>query len=156
MKPSTRPSRAATIRIALLTIIEGCDKSCAYCVVPFTRGPERSRTSASVMSEAQGLAGAGYTESSCWAKTSTAIAIHRPPVGISRRCSTAWTDPGIRRCAYHLSSRDFVKEIIMPSIRIPCSACTCNLPVAVGVHSRAGGDAAALHAAINTCAASSG
>src|SRR5262249_19956494 len=47
---------------AYITIIEGCDKSCAYCVVPFTRGPERSRTSASVMAEAQTLADAGYTE----------------------------------------------------------------------------------------------
>src|SRR5271166_2092025 len=47
---------------AYLTIIEGCDKSCSYCVVPFTRGPERSRTSASVLAEAQGLADAGYTE----------------------------------------------------------------------------------------------
>src|SRR5437868_14441476 len=36
---------------AYITIIEGCDKSCAYCVVPFTRGPERSRTSASVPAE---------------------------------------------------------------------------------------------------------
>src|SRR5271170_7446883 len=34
---------------AYITIIEGCDKSCAYCVVPFTRGPERSRPSASVL-----------------------------------------------------------------------------------------------------------
>src|SRR6185437_13113375 len=41
---------------AYLTIIEGCDKSCAYCVVPFTRGPERSRTSESVMREAKELA----------------------------------------------------------------------------------------------------
>src|SRR6266436_7034805 len=47
---------------AYITIIEGCDKSCAYCVVPFTRGPERSRTSESVMAEAGGLAERGYTE----------------------------------------------------------------------------------------------
>jgi tRNA-2-methylthio-N6-dimethylallyladenosine synthase len=33
---------------AYLTIIEGCDKACSYCVVPFTRGPERSRASASI------------------------------------------------------------------------------------------------------------
>src|ERR1700728_4155215 len=45
-----------------ITIIEGCDKSCAYCVVPFTRGPERSRTSVSVIEEATRLAGLGYTE----------------------------------------------------------------------------------------------
>ena len=34
---------------AYLTIIEGCDKACTYCVVPYTRGPERSRASASVL-----------------------------------------------------------------------------------------------------------
>src|SRR5437588_10482797 len=47
---------------AYITIIEGCDKSCAYCVVPFTRGPERSRTSDSVMAEAGQLAARGYTD----------------------------------------------------------------------------------------------
>ena len=47
---------------AYLTIIEGCDKSCAYCVVPFTRGPERSRTSESVLAEVRQLAALGYTE----------------------------------------------------------------------------------------------
>src|SRR5579871_1146418 len=47
---------------AFLTIIEGCDKSCAYCVVPMTRGPERSRTSASVIAESRQLAEIGYTE----------------------------------------------------------------------------------------------
>src|SRR5271155_4804043 len=45
-----------------ITIIEGCDKFCAYCVVPFTRGKERSRTSASVLDEARALADLGYTE----------------------------------------------------------------------------------------------
>src|SRR5215208_6901792 len=47
---------------AYITIIEGCDKSCAYCVVPYTRGPERSRTSESVMREARELADIGYSE----------------------------------------------------------------------------------------------
>ena len=47
---------------AYITIIEGCDKSCAYCVVPFTRGPERSRTSESVLREAGSLAESGYSE----------------------------------------------------------------------------------------------
>ena len=45
-----------------ITIIEGCDKFCAYCVVPYTRGKERSRTSESVLEEARRMADAGYTE----------------------------------------------------------------------------------------------
>ena len=47
---------------AYITIIEGCDKFCAYCVVPYTRGKERSRTSDSVLAEAQRIAESGYTE----------------------------------------------------------------------------------------------
>ncbi len=43
-----------------ITIIEGCDKFCAYCVVPYTRGKERSRTSASVLVEARKMVDVGY------------------------------------------------------------------------------------------------
>src|SRR5947199_7411795 len=45
-----------------ITIIEGCDKFCAYCVVPYTRGKERSRTSTSVLAEARRIADSGYSE----------------------------------------------------------------------------------------------
>src|ERR1700719_3868696 len=45
-----------------ITIIEGGDKFCAYCVVPYTRGKERSRTSDSVMAEARQMADLGYTD----------------------------------------------------------------------------------------------
>ena len=45
-----------------ITIIEGCDKFCSYCVVPYTRGKERSRTSDSVLAEARQMADLGYTE----------------------------------------------------------------------------------------------
>src|SRR5580693_1768985 len=47
---------------AYITIIEGCDYACSYCVVPHTRGPERSRSSDAVLAEARRLADAGYTE----------------------------------------------------------------------------------------------
>src|SRR6202050_1808851 len=45
-----------------IPIIEGCDKFCAYCVVPYTRGKERSRRSESVLAEARRMADEGYTE----------------------------------------------------------------------------------------------
>src|SRR5450432_54557 len=45
-----------------ITIVEGCDKFCAYCVVPYTRGKERSRASNSVLAEARQMADLGYTD----------------------------------------------------------------------------------------------
>lgn len=47
---------------AYITIIEGCDQKCAFCVVPYTRGPERSRSSRMILDEARQLAEAGYSE----------------------------------------------------------------------------------------------
>ncbi|HWH23781.1 MAG TPA: MiaB/RimO family radical SAM methylthiotransferase [Candidatus Limnocylindria bacterium] len=47
---------------AWLPIIYGCDKTCTYCIVPFSRGRERSRAFDEVVSEAAGLSGAGYRE----------------------------------------------------------------------------------------------
>jgi tRNA-2-methylthio-N6-dimethylallyladenosine synthase len=47
---------------AWLPIIYGCDKTCTYCIVPFSRGPERSRPFDAVVDEARALAAAGYRE----------------------------------------------------------------------------------------------
>ena len=55
------PSRGSAIS-AWLPIIYGCDKTCTYCIVPFSRGPERSRPFDQVLAEAHALAGAGYRE----------------------------------------------------------------------------------------------
>lgn len=48
--------------IAFVTIIEGCNKNCSYCIVPFTRGRERSRPADSIVSEMRALGEAGYQE----------------------------------------------------------------------------------------------
>ena len=47
---------------AWLPIVYGCDKTCTYCIVPFSRGPERSRPFDEIIDEARGLAAAGYRE----------------------------------------------------------------------------------------------
>jgi tRNA-2-methylthio-N6-dimethylallyladenosine synthase len=54
-------ARASAIS-AWLPIIYGCDKTCTYCIVPFSRGPERSRPFDDIVDEARGLAAAGYRE----------------------------------------------------------------------------------------------
>jgi tRNA-2-methylthio-N6-dimethylallyladenosine synthase len=47
---------------AFLTIQEGCDKFCSFCVVPYTRGAEMSRPAAAVLAEARKLVGQGARE----------------------------------------------------------------------------------------------
>ncbi|WP_116130969.1 tRNA (N6-isopentenyl adenosine(37)-C2)-methylthiotransferase MiaB [Tropicimonas sp. IMCC34043] len=54
-----RPRRGPT---AFLTVQEGCDKFCAFCVVPYTRGAEVSRPVARVLAEAEALVGQGVRE----------------------------------------------------------------------------------------------
>ncbi len=119
---------------AYITIIEGCDKSCAYCVVPFTRGPERSRTSESVIAEARGLAERGYTE----------IQLLGQNVNSYRDPSPAGWDfaallarvaevPGIRRVRYTTSHpRDFVKDIVDAMDANPVLCDHVHLPVQSG------------------------
>ena len=54
-------ARASAVS-AWLPIIYGCDKTCTYCIVPFSRGPERSRPFDEIFAEARSLAAAGYRE----------------------------------------------------------------------------------------------
>jgi tRNA-2-methylthio-N6-dimethylallyladenosine synthase len=51
-----------TGQIAYITITEGCNKFCSYCIVPFTRGRERSRPADRIVAEAQALREQGYQE----------------------------------------------------------------------------------------------
>src|SRR5260370_29378630 len=119
---------------AFITIIEGCDKSCAYCVVPFTRGPERSRTAESVISEARQLANAGYTEIQLIGQN---VNSYRDPSPLGWDFATLLARvgevPGLRRVRFTTSHpRDFGKSIIDAMDGNPALCNHVHLPVQSG------------------------
>src|SRR5436309_5691668 len=119
---------------AYLTIIEGCDKSCAYCVVPFTRGPERSRTSESVMAEARGLTEKGYTEVQLLGQN---VNSYRDPSpagwDFAMLLARVAEIPGMRRVRYTTSHpRDFVRGIVEAMEANPAICDHIHLPVQSG------------------------
>jgi tRNA-2-methylthio-N6-dimethylallyladenosine synthase len=60
-QPTRQAIRARGVT-AFLTVQEGCDKFCTFCVVPYTRGAEISRPAAKIIAEAEHLAAAGVRE----------------------------------------------------------------------------------------------
>ncbi len=58
--PAAR-ARSSTVT-GYISIMEGCDNFCSYCIVPFTRGREKHRPMAAILREAESLAGQGYRE----------------------------------------------------------------------------------------------
>ena len=119
---------------AYITIMEGCDKSCAYCVVPFTRGPERSRPGAGVIEEARRLAAAGFTEIQLLGQN---VNSYRDPSpagwNFVELLERAGEVPGIRRVRFTTSHpRDFVRGIVEAIDRNPVLCNHVHLPVQSG------------------------
>ena len=120
-----------------ITIIEGCDKFCAYCVVPFTRGKERSRSSDSVLAEARQMADLGYTEIQLLGQN---VNSYRDPEGKPGRKRTfaellaaVGEVPGIQRVRFTTSHpRDFGRDIVEAIDAVPTLCDHVHLPVQSG------------------------
>jgi len=116
-----------------ITIIEGCDKFCAYCVVPFTRGKERSRTSQSVLHEARQMAELGYTEIQLLGQN---VNSYRDPDGkktFAELLAAVGEVPGIRRVRFTTSHpRDFGRDIVDVIDATPTLCDHVHLPVQSG------------------------
>jgi len=116
-----------------ITIIEGCDKFCAYCVVPYTRGKERSRTSTSVLNEARRIAELGYTEIQLLGQN---VNSYRDPEGkrsFAELLAAVGEVPGIRRVRFTTSHpRDFTRDIVEAIDAVPTLCDHVHLPVQSG------------------------
>jgi tRNA-2-methylthio-N6-dimethylallyladenosine synthase len=127
---------------AWLTVMEGCDLFCAFCIVPTTRGREISRPARAVLAEARALAGAGVRELTLLGQTVNAYGRHDVRRG---RTATAGTlafpellralaeIPGIERLRYTSPHPMFFDEaLVRAHAQLPQLCPHVHLPVQSG------------------------
>ena len=116
-----------------ITIIEGCDKFCAYCVVPYTRGKERSRTSDSVLAEARQMADLGYTDIQLLGQNVNAYADPLGKMTFAELLYAIGEIAGVRRVRFTTSHpRHFSKDIVDAIAASPKLCDHIHLPVQSG------------------------
>jgi tRNA-2-methylthio-N6-dimethylallyladenosine synthase len=131
-KFDTLPDQAASQGLtAFLTVQEGCDKFCSFCVVPYTRGAEISRPATAVLAEARRMVDGGTREITllgqnvnAWAHGGWTLA------GLVRALAEI---PGLRRIRYTTSHpRDMGDDLIAAHADIPALMPFLHLPVQSG------------------------
>src|ERR1700680_1340535 len=116
-----------------ITIIEGCDKFCAYCVVPFTRGKERSRASDSVLVEARRMADLGYTEIQLLGQNVNSYKDPSAKKTFAELLGAIGQISGIRRVRFTTSHpRCFGRDIVDAIDAIPTLCDHVHLPIQSG------------------------
>jgi tRNA-2-methylthio-N6-dimethylallyladenosine synthase len=116
---------------AFLTVQEGCDKFCAFCVVPYTRGAEQSRPVAAVLAEARALVAAGAREVTLLGQNVNAW--HGAPGGLGRLIRDLAEIPGLARLRYTTSHpRDMDDGLIAAHRDVPQLMPFLHLPVQSG------------------------
>lgn len=117
----------------MVTVIEGCDKKCTFCIVPTTRGPERSRPLAEILSEVRHLLDYGFVEIELLGQT---VNHWREPGGredFADLLDHVASLPGLRRLRFVTSyPRDFTPRMVERLARHDNICSFLHLPVQAG------------------------
>ena len=121
---------------AFLTIQEGCDKFCSFCVVPYTRGAETSRSEANVIAEARKLVAQGTREITLLGQNVNAwhgLDDQGRPSTLGRLARKLARIPGLERIRYTTSHpRDMDDDLIQAHADVPALMPFLHLPVQSG------------------------
>jgi tRNA-2-methylthio-N6-dimethylallyladenosine synthase len=109
--PSPEATRARGVS-AFVTVQEGCDKFCAFCVVPYTRGAEVSRPSAKILAEIERLAAAGAREFTLIGQNVNAYR-DETGLGLAALLAAAGRLPGVERLRYSTSHPNDMDEALI-------------------------------------------
>ncbi|HEY0854526.1 MAG TPA: tRNA (N6-isopentenyl adenosine(37)-C2)-methylthiotransferase MiaB [Devosia sp.] len=121
---------------AFLTVQEGCDKFCSFCVVPYTRGAEVSRPVEQVLAEARNLADAGVRELTLLGQNVNAyhgLDARGRTVGLGELCARLSEIEGLARIRYTTSHPlDMTDELLEAHRDLPALMPYLHLPVQSG------------------------
>jgi tRNA-2-methylthio-N6-dimethylallyladenosine synthase len=121
---------------AFVTIMEGCDNFCAYCVVPFTRGREKFRPARSVLAEVEGLAGSGYQEVQLLGQNVNSYRDPESGLDFSGLLKRAAVVPGIEWVRFITSHpRGFSRDMARTMSSLPRVCHQLHLPIQAGATS---------------------
>ena len=130
------PRPRATGPSAFLTIQEGCDKFCTFCVVPYTRGPELSRPVAAIVAEARALADAGVREITLLGQNVNGYHGEDEQgrtAGLTALCRRLAAIPGLDRLRYTTSHpNDLDDDLVAAHRDLPALMPFLHLPVQSG------------------------
>ncbi|GBQ31501.1 tRNA (N6-isopentenyl adenosine(37)-C2)-methylthiotransferase MiaB [Gluconacetobacter azotocaptans] len=134
--PDTQAPQTPGGVTSFLTIQEGCDKFCSFCVVPYTRGAEASRPVASVLAEARRMVDAGAREITLLGQNVNAYHGAAPDGrvwGLARLAEALSAIPGLARIRYTTSHpRDMDDALIAAHRDLPALMPFLHLPVQSG------------------------
>jgi tRNA-2-methylthio-N6-dimethylallyladenosine synthase len=132
--PSAAAIRARGVT-AFVTVQEGCDKFCTFCVVPYTRGAEISRPVSKIVAEIERLADAGVREITLIGQNVNAYHGEGPdgrPWSLARLLTRIGTIGGIERLRYTTSHPRDMDDALIAAHRMPKLMPQLHLPVQSG------------------------
>ena len=118
---------------AYVTVIEGCEQYCTFCIVPFTRGKERSRRAGEIVEEVRHLVGRGFTEVTLLGQTVNAYRDSAEGFGLGELLRRVGRVEGLRRLRFLTSHPRFVDADLLAAIaEVSAVAPYLHLPAQAG------------------------
>lgn len=136
--PCLNGEGGAIAPVAYVNIMQGCDNFCAYCIVPYTRGPRKSRSSAAVLEECRALVARGAGDITLLGQNVNVFGKDKSGDGTSfpnllRKVAAI---PSLRRIRFvSAHPRDFSKETIDLFAELPSLCPRLHLPLQSGSNS---------------------
>lgn len=130
--PDDLPSVPQGQLSAWVTVMQGCTNFCSYCIVPYTRGPEKSRSLESIKQEIEGLVQKGFKEFSLLGQN---VNVYGKDLGtsLSALLQEVSSIPGVDRIRFITSHpRDFDEELVLAVKHNPQVCEYFHLPIQAG------------------------